>query len=114
MCPINPYHVIHIGQLFEMLPKLVHSFGQFSTFFLYLPCSLYDLLVKYLVAICEVSHSRAENHGVLVHIAANLTFFGHEFYYRLAIFSFFENFVRLLKFFQINNLQKVDQADRTF
>jgi len=34
-------------------------------------------LIKDLIAIGEVSHASAENHGVLVHVDAHLTFFGH-------------------------------------
>jgi len=76
-----------------MLAQGVHSLGQVGTLFFYFSSRFNDLLVENLIAISKICHSRAENHGILIHIDANLTFLSHQFYDGLAVFSFFENFV---------------------
>ena len=91
-----------------MLAQCVHCLGELRTFLFDLPCRLDDLLVKDLVAVCEVGHTGAENHGVLVHVDAHLTFFSHQFNDRLAVLGLLEDLVRLCKLFQVFDLEEVD------
>ena len=95
-----------------MLTKFVHRFGKLSTFVFYLTRCLYDLLVKYLVAISEVCHPRAEDHRVLIHVHPHIALLCHQLNYRLAILSLLEHFIGFLKLFQVSNLQEVVQAYR--
>jgi hypothetical protein len=91
-----------------MLAQCVHCLGELRAFFFNFPGRLDDLLVKDLVAVSEVSHTGAENHGVLVHVYAHLTFFSHQLNDGLAILGLFKNLVRLCKLFEVFNLEEVD------
>ena len=73
-------HVIYIAELLKVLPKRMHSLCQISALLLYLQSCLDNLLMKHLVAICKVVHSRAENHSILVHFDADISFCRNQLY----------------------------------
>ena len=111
MKPINSDHVVDIPEFFKMLTKGVHRFGELGTFFFNLSGRFDDLLVKDLIAVSEIIHARAEYHRILVHIDTYLALLGHQFNNRLAILSFLKDFVCLLEFLQVLDLQEVIEAD---
>ena len=111
MKPINSDHVVDISEFLEVLAKCVHRFGELSTFFFNFSGCFDDLLIKDLIAVSEIIHARAEDHRILVHIYTNLALLSHQFNDRLAILCFLKDFVRLLEFFQVFDLQEVVEAD---
>ena len=111
MKPINSDHVVDIPEFFKMLTKGVHRFGELGTFFFDLSSCFDDLLVKDLIAVSEIIHACAKDHRILVHIDTYVALLSHQLDDRLAIFGFLKDFVCLLEFFQVFNLQKVIEAD---
>ena len=97
-----------------MLAQFMQRLCQLGALLLNLSCRLYYLLVKNLIAVCEIGHARAEYHRVLVHVDADLPLGGHQLNYRLAIFLFFEDFIGFLKLFEVLNFQKIDETYGTF
>ena len=114
MKPINSDHVVDITEFLEVLTKGVHCFGELGTFFFNLSGRFDDLLVKDLIAVSEIVHACAEDHRILVHINTDLALFSHQFYDRLAIFSFLKDFVCLLEFLKVFDLQEIIEADGRF
>ena len=114
MHPINSDHVINISKFLKMLAQSVHRFSQLGTLLSNFPGRFDDLLVQYLIAIGEVSHARAEDHRIWVHVNSDLALFSDELDDRLAIFGFLEDLVRFLEFFQIFNLEEVIETNRGF
>ena len=111
---VDSDHVVHVGQLLEVFPQCVHCLGQLSALLTNLPRRLDDLLVEDLVAVGEVCHARAEDHGVLVHVHRDLAFLSDELDDGLPVLGLLEDLVRFLELLQIFNLQKVVQADGRF
>ena len=73
-------HVIYIAELLKVLPQRMHSLCQIRTLLLYLQSCLNNLLMKHLVAICKIVHSGAEDHSILVHLDADISFCRNQLY----------------------------------
>ena len=104
-------HIVDIAKFLQVLSESMHRFCQIGTLLLDLSSSFNDLLVKYLIAICKVSHSGAENHRILIHVNADLTFLCDKLLDRLAILGAFKDFIGFLELFQVFDLQEIDQAN---
>ena len=97
-----------------MLTESVHRLSQIGAFLFDFSSSFNDLLVKNLVAVRKVSHPGAENHGILIHVHSDLTFFGDELDDRLAILGALKDFVGFLELFQVLDFQEIVQANGRF
>lgn len=101
MLILAPSHPIELTQLLNKLVHSKHCRCKSLWFLVYIFRALYDLVVQYLVRICEISHFCAENCTVLDHLCSYSTLAWDNVVHWANVFSFFFIFHYFLKFFDI-------------